>query len=209
MRRPLRALAFLIAVAAPFASVLAADIPVVPLAEQRLERTAADTIQARSVDVDLEGFPVVARALVQGEVASVRFRWDSPRLGELRPQLFQVSLTGVGVAPSDLLNGEVRIRGVEAGELEVQIPLSEIGRLLDRDVRIHEGDLVVSITPATEVVGFVSASADGLVLTAGSLEPVVADFEEAVIPCAPRVTYENGLYLLRCAFKGLPALFRS
>ena len=209
MKRPLRALAFLIAVALPFAAVLSADIPAVPFAEHQLEEAAADKIQAQSVDVEVEGFPVVARALVKGEIPRIDYRWDSPRLGQLKAHLFQVSLSGVGVARSDMLNGDVRIEGVETGELEVQIPLSEIARLLDRDVRIHEGDIVVSITPATEVVGFVSASPDGLVVIAGPLEPVVADFEETVMPCAPRVTHENSVYLLRCGFKGLPALFRS
>ena len=209
MRRPLRALAFLIAVAFPFGAVVAADIPVVPLAEQRLERAATGEIEAESVDVDLQGFPVVARALVQGEVAGVRYRWDLPRLGELRAYLLEVSLTGVGVARRDLLNGEVRIRGVESGELEVQVPLSEIARLLDRDVRIHEGNIVVSVTPASDAVASVSASADGLVLTAGPLDPVVADFGEAALPCAPRVTQENSVTYFRCGFQGLPPLFRS
>ncbi|MBW3536898.1 MAG: DUF2993 domain-containing protein [Actinobacteria bacterium] len=178
-------------------------------AEQKLEEAAADRIRSESVDVDLEGFPVVARVLVKGEVAQVEYRWGSPLLGRVRAQSLEVSLRGVGLARSDLLNGDVRIEGVEAGELEVKIPLSEIGRLLERDVRIHQGQIVVSLTPATEVVGSVSASADGLVLTAGPLEPVAADFDRGIMPCAPRVTLDNRLVLLRCSFRGLPPLFRS
>lgn len=209
MRRPLRALAFLIAAAFPLVAVLAADIPVVPFAEQRLEEVAADRIRAQSVNVDLEGFPVVARALVKGEIARVDYRWAAPLLGRVRAHSLEISLRGVGLARRDLLNGDVRIEGVETGELEVEISLSEVGRLFDREVRIHEGQIVVSITPATDVVGSLSASANGLVLTAGPLDPVVVDFDKDVMPCAPRVTVESGVVLLRCGFRGLPPLFHS
>lgn len=209
MRRPFRLLAFLLAATFPAAVIVAADIPVVPFAEARLEEAAAERVEAESVSVDVAGFPVIARALAKGEVGRVDYRWEEVRLGQMSAASLDIRLEGVGISRSRLLAGDVRIQGVQSGDLEAQISLGEIGRLLDRDVRVVDDQIVVSITPVTEVVGLVSASADGMVLTAGPLEPVVVDFDPGVIPCAPRVELENSVVMLRCSFRGLPPLLRS
>lgn len=208
MRRPVRLLLLVVFGSLPILVIAGADLPLVPFAEGRFER-AAPSFEAASLDVELEDFPVVARALALGEVASVDYLWRGVTVGELRAASLSIRLDGVGLDRGALLDGRVRIDGIEAGELEIVVPPFELARLLDREVRFELGRLLVTLTPNTEVAASVSATAHGLVVSAGSLAPVAVDLESARIPCAPSTAIKRGNLVLRCTFRGLPPLLRS
>ena len=208
MNRSLRTVALVLLGLLPVLAVALADLPLVPIAESSLEHRARRTAKAASVDAQIGGFPVMARALLTGEVPSIDVTWFGVELGEVQATALYLHLDGVGFDRSDLLDGTVRIEGVEAGRIRLLISAMEMSRLFDREVRVDGGELKVSLTPTTEVAGQISATSRGVVLTAEGVDPVGADLGDR-IPCAPTTGFERGNLLLECEFRGLPALLRS
>lgn len=193
----------------PVLAVALADLPLVPIAEASVEDRARGAAKAASVDAQIGGFPVMARALLIGEVASIDVTWFGVELGEVQATALYLHLDGVGFDRSDLLDGTVTIEGVEAGHIRLLISPMEMSRLFDREVRVEAGELKVSLTPTNEVAAQISATSRGIVLTAAGADPVTADLGSDRIPCAPIATFERGNLVLECDFRGLPALLRS
>ena len=209
MRRPARTIGFVLLGLLPVLAVALADLPLVPVAEASLEHRARTSAKAASVEAQIGGFPVMARALLIGEVAAIDVTWFGVEIGEVQATAFYLHLDGVGFDRSDLIDGTVRIKGVEAGHIRLLISPMEMSRLFDREVRVDGDDLKVTLTPTTEVAGEISATSRGLVLTAPGAEPVTADLGSDRIPCAPKVEFEGGNLVLECDFRGLPALLRT
>lgn len=208
MKRPARALGLLLLGLLPVLAVVVADVPLVPIAERSLEHRARTAAKAASVDAQIGGFPVMARALLMGEVARIDVTWFGVELGEVQATALYLHLDGVGFDRSDLVDGSVRIEGVESGHVRLLVSPMEMSRLFDREVRIDGDELKVSLTPTDEAAGRISATSRGLVLTAPGVEPVTADLGDR-IPCAPAAEFEGGNLVLECDFRGLPALLRS
>lgn len=203
-----RFLVFLLIASFPAAAVLAADIAVVPDAERQL--ADATSIGSSLPTVSIGTFPVTARALVTATVKSVDYRWRSLRLGSLREAELRFSLTGVVVDRSRLFSGDVNVDKVEAGSVELGVELSEVSRILGREVRSTAGGLVVTATSSTDFPLSVGASATGFALSAEGSEPVTVELGDVqIFPCAPETSVEGGRLILRCVFRGVPPLFRS
>ena len=208
MNRSLRTVGLVLVALLPVLAVALADLALLPISERSLEHRARRTAKAASVDAQIGGFPVMARALLTGEVPSIDVTWFGVELGEVQATALYLHLDGVGFDRSDLLDGTVRIEGVEAGHIRLLISPMEMSRLFDREVRVDGGELKVSLTPTTEVAGQISATSRGLVLAAEGVDPVTADLGDR-IPCAPTTEFEGGNLALECDFRGLPALLRG
>jgi len=208
VRRPLRVLLAVVVAVLPVLVVALADLPFVPAAEARLEHQTGTAAKAASVEVEIGTFPVVGRALLLGEVASVEITWFGVKVGAIRATSLRLELNGVGFDRGALLGGEARITGVESGEIRVLIAPSQLGRLFDRDVFVEAGEVRLRLTPDTVVDVEVSATNRGLVLAAAGVAPVTAELGSD-IPCAPSVEVERSDLSLHCSFRGLPPMLHG
>lgn len=209
MKRPLRNL-FLFALAAlPLLLVAGADLAFVPAAEAHIEDQARSATQSASVEADVGTFPVVARALALGEVASVDITWFGVEVGSIQAGSLDFHLNGVGFDRSELFGGELQIEGVESGDVRLLIAPSQLSRLFGSTVRIHGGTLRVRTTADTDVEVQASATSQSLVLTAPGVGPVTAELGNAQIPCAPTTSVVGDHLALSCSFRGLPPILRE
>ena len=208
MRRPLRILTVLLVAALPLLLVAAADLPLVPAAEARLEERARTGPKAASVQAQMGTFPVVGRALLAGEVATVDLTWLGAEIGEIQATSLHFHLEGVGFDRGELFSGDARITGVESGEVRMLIAPSQLGILFEREVVVEGDRIYVQLTPQTRGEVEVAASHERLVLTTAGLPPVTTSLGRGNIPCAPSAEVEKGNLVLRCTFEGLPPIVR-
>ena len=209
MRRRLRTFLLVTVFALPVLVIVAADPVFVPAAEARIERRASAAAESASVEADIGPFPVAARALVTGEVSRLDITWFGVELGAIQATLLHLHLNGVGFDRGELLGGELRINGVESGDVRMLIAPSQLSRMLGAEVRIHGGALRVSAAPGRDVEVQASATSQGLVLTAPGIGPVTADLGADRIPCAPTAKVRGDNLVLACSFRGLPPLLRE
>lgn len=208
MRRPARAVLALLVAGLPVLLICAADLPLVPAAESRLEQELRSRVKAASVDAQIGAFPVVGRAALLGEVASVDIEWTAAKVGAVEAVAARLSLDGVGFDRSSLFDGKVSINGVESGEIRVLVSASELTRLLGREVFIEAGKVQAQLTPTTRAEVRISATNRGLVLAASELEPVSVDLGVDTFPCAPTAEIDRGNVRLQCSFRGTPPVLR-
>lgn len=209
MRRPLRLFVLAVLAGFPLVLVLAADLAFVPAAERRVETRASAAAKAASVEAEIGTFPVIARALVTGEVASVDISWFGVAVGSIEATSLELRLDGVGLDRGELFGGNARIDGVESGEVRMLISPSQLTRLFQREVTIQAGEVRVRLAPDKLINVEVSATNRGLVLTAAGLSPVSAELGADQIPCAPTAAVEGGNLVLSCSFRGLPPILRD
>ena len=209
MKRPLRTLLLVALFGLPLLVVGGADLVFVPAAEAQVEDQARTAAKAASVEADIGAFPVVARAVAIGEVARVDITWLGVEIGAIQATSLHLHLNGVAFDRGQLFGGELRIKGVESGDVRLLIPPSQLSRLFGTEVRIHGGALRLRTTPDTDVEVRVSATSQGLVLTAPGVGPVAAELGNARIPCAPTTSIEGQNLALTCSFRGLPPILRE
>lgn len=209
MKRPLRTLLLIAVFALPLLVVAGADLVFVPAAEAQVEHQARTAAKSASAEADIGAFPVIARALATGEVARVDITWFGVEIGSIQATSLHLHLNGVGFDRGELFGGEMRIKGVESGDIRLLIPPSQLSRLFGTDVRIQGGTLRVQTAPGTDVEVQVSATSQGLVLTAPGVGPVAAELGQAQIPCAPSTSVEGENLALTCSFRGLPPILRD
>lgn len=207
MKGPLRILAVVLIGGFPIFALLGADLVVVPRMEARLEQAAAQP-GAESVDVQVKGFPVTARALATGVVHSVRFRYSEARVGPLRAEV-RLTLEGVGFKRGRLLGGEVQLEGVESGRFELEIPYAQVERVLGREIDFGDAGAEVALTPSESVPLAFSATAVSLVVSADGLDAVTMALGSKPLPCAPETEGLPEGLLLSCPFRGLPGSLRT
>ena len=209
MRRPLRLAVLAVLAGLPLLLVVAADLLFVPAAERRVEARASGAAKAASIEAEIGAFPVIARALALGEVASVDITWFGVAVGSIEATSLELRLDGVGLDRGELFEGNARIDGVESGDVRMLISPSQLTRLFGRDVMIESGEVRVRLAPGTVVDVKVSATNRGVVLAASGLPPVTAELGADQIPCAPTAEVEAGNLLLSCSFRGLPPILRD
>ena len=209
MKRPLRTVLLLTVAALPLLLVGGADVVFVPATEARVEDRARTEAKSASVEADIGTFPVVGRALALGEVARIDITWFGDEVGAIEATSLHLHLDGVGFDRGDLFGGELEIQGVESGDVRMLIPPSQLSRLFGTEVRIHGGGLRLRTTPETDVEVQVSATSQGLVLTAPGVGPVAAELGEANFPCAPTTSIVGDNLALSCSFRGFPPILRD
>lgn len=209
MRRPLRTFLLVTVFALPLLVIGGGDLVFVPAAEARIERRASAALESASVEADIGAFPVAARALVTGEVSRLDITWFGVELGAVQATMLHLHLNGVGFDRGELLGGELRIKGVESGDVRVLVAPSQLSRMLGAEVRIHRGALRLTAAPGGDVEVQASATSQGLVLTAPGVGPVTADLGADRIPCAPTAKVQGDNLVLACSFRGLPPLLRA
>lgn len=209
MRRPLRVVVISMIAAFPLVLVAAADLLLVPVAEAELEGRARAAVKAVSVEARIGAFPVVARAVALGEVASVDLAWFGAEVGTVVAASFRLHVEGLGFDRSDLAGGDLTIEGVESGEIRMLIDAAELTRLFGHEVYLEGRRARARLTPQAVVDVEISATNRGLVLTAAGVAPVSAALDPDHIPCAPTAQVESGSLVLRCSFRGLPPILRE
>lgn len=193
----------------PVLVVAAADLAFVPAMESRIEDRARAEARSASVEAEVGTFPVVGRALATGEVSSIDITWFAIDVGAIEATSLHLHLDGVGFDRSELFGGQLRVRGVESGDVRMLVSPSQLSTLMGTEVRIHAGTLRVRPTPETDVEVQVSATSQGLVLTAPGIPPASAELDTGQIPCAPITAIEARNLVLSCSFRGLPPILRA
>ncbi len=125
----IRLLVLLVVVVAVVA--VAAEVVVPPRIEEAVaERVAQRVPEARSVAVELEGFPVVARALATGKVERLVVTLEEVARPELTIDSVEVQAQGIEVARRALVDGEVDLERIDRGELSALITEADLEQAL-------------------------------------------------------------------------------
>ena len=202
----MRFLVLLVVVAA--CVVVAAELVVPPRIEEEVEaRVVAEVPEARSVEVEVGSFPVVARGLATGELQRLVVVLDEVAHPEITVDRIQVELVGIDVSRRALLTGDVELQAVDRGELWAVISEADLEDALPGgvvDLELTAGRAEASV--AGQTVGSDVVVADGaLVFDLGRLPNLTVPLPgPELFPCPLQGEVVEGAVRLGCTLDQVP-----
>ncbi|HUP71194.1 MAG TPA: DUF2993 domain-containing protein [Acidimicrobiales bacterium] len=138
-------------------------------AENKLEEKArAEARGAASVSARISSFPFLGRLLVSGSVPTVEVRAEKTALSDLLSASVAVDMQGVQLERDALFSGKVRLRGIDAGTITVELDAAGLGRVLKLPVQIAGDEVRLTVAGRT-VAARAAMDAGALVLEVAGL----------------------------------------
>lgn len=186
---------------------VAVELLAPPLVEDRIAAHVRDrTAGVVGVEADVGPFPVVARLLATERIGRVGLTLED--VGGLQVEFATVrfGLRDVVLDRAALLDGDVRVRGVGAGEVTATIDTAALADTLGVPVRIESGQLVVG---SAEVPVPIDVVGDALALP-GADVPAIDLVDDTFFPCAAPPTAElaEGRVVLTCVVETVPLVLQ-
>lgn len=183
---------------------LAVELVAPVLAGNRIEEQVREqTQEAAGVDADVGTFPVVTRLLATERVQRVTVTLEEVAHQQITFATVRYELRGLRLDRDALLRGDVRVTGMEGGEVTAEIEPGALTDALGVPVEITDGRL-----SAAGVDAEVGPEVQGrsLVLPTGGLPGV--DLPEDLIPCQPEPSINEDRVRVSCALQDVPFILR-
>ena len=179
-------------------------------AEGKLASRAGDAATDEdSATADIESFPFLGRLLASGSVDRVRVRVQAPRAGPLRLAAVVVDASGVVVNRGGLMEGDVRVEGIDRGSVAVEIDGAALAETLRLPVTVNDGLVRVGVR-GVSVPAAAEVDDGTLVLRVAGLPafrvPVV---RTSLVPCTLATLRVTGDRVrMSCEMDELPSALR-
>lgn len=173
------------------AGLAVAEVAAPPYVESAVEDQVRERLGGvATVEADVQSFPLVARVLATGQVAQLDVELAEVAGQQIRFSRVVATMRGIELSRPDLLRGQVRVTGIEEGELLAAAPLGELAA-------------VVGVAADTQLWQQAHFEGSELVLeAAGRTFRVPLPLEP---PCDAAATVEGDFLVLRCTFRTVPS----
>lgn len=178
-----------------------------PVIEDRIEahvrERSAGTV---GVSADVGPFPVVTRLLATEKVGRLGVTLDEVAGVDVSFASVRFGLRGVALDRAALLNGNIRVRSIDAGEVTATIDVAVLSDRLGVPLRVEGDQLVVGAAEIPVPIDVVS----GLLTLPGADVGGLELIDERYLPCAAPPTAElgEGRVLLSCTLEGVPLVLQ-
>lgn len=192
--------------------VLAAGLGVVAeliapsLVESRIEeQVRAESRGAARVEAEVDSFPLVTRLLVTEEVEEVEVTLVEVADVPVPLATVRFGLEGLVVDRSALLRGEVEIRDVATGLLEVEITAAQLSEALGAPVRLEPGRVTVEVG-GEPLTAEVQAGPSELQLVVEGVGTESIPLPAELIDCEPMIAVADGRIVASCRISEVPSV---
>lgn len=198
MKKLLIGLVLLVALAA-----LGVELVAPQLAASSIEdHVRAQTEGAVGVSADVGPFPVVTRLLATERVQRLGVTLDEVAAQQLTFASVRLELRGVELDRNELLNGNVRVRGMQDGQATAVLDTNALTDALGVPVRIEDGRLVAEVA-GTEIAVPLESQGRTLGLPSGLPDIALPD----LVTCTDVSTVvEDDRIELSCTLQEIPSI---
>lgn len=167
---------------------------VTTFAEGAIEERIEEDIEG-SAHVEIDSWPVIARAAVTQEVGRLTADLSNVVLDEIELESIQIRIIDLKLSRTRLLRGEIDPKSIRTGSVSVsvsQTAIAEAAGLLPQATDISSGTVGV----------------DGghLTVEAGDFPTVTIPFPEDVLPCSATGTFSGNEVRLNCSVDEIPPM---
>lgn len=154
------------------------------------------------VSAEVGPFPVVTRLLATERVQRLAVTLDEVAAQQLTFSSVRIELRGVELDRNELLDGNVRVRGMQGGQATATVDANALTEALGVPVRVEDDQLFVEVA-GTEIEVPVGTEGDPLGIPAGLSDIALPD----VVSCTDVTTaVANGRVELSCALQDVPSI---
>ncbi len=164
------------------------------------ERVRAAGTGARSVDVEIESFPLVTNVLFRGRIEHITLTLGNITRSGLRFRRLGFELEGIRLDRDELFAGRPRARSIQRGAITARLDLDDLLAAANAPPLPDPGRALEQITIAN----------GSIVLGGGAVPTVSVPLPDDLFPCDPSASVRGRRITVRCTVDPVPdALLRT
>ena len=193
--------------AAVVVAALAAELLIPSVAEGHIEEIVSERVPGfGEVDADLSGRPIVARALLFGEVRKLTVTLsDLAGQARLFPTL-RFEFRGIALDRGGLLRGNADVEAVDEARVEASLAEDDLQDLVPGVVIDLRPDGVVATVAGRTIEAEIEVRDRTLVIGVEALPEATVPLPTSdLFPCNPAISVTDQAVVIACAFNEVPS----